>query len=195
MERRDFIASKVAQAMKAEDYWQGFEQSATENKGVKEGYGQYISINHTRSTRWFKTGLPQVDEMAAFSQKNINEIWLVLTEYWCGDAAHNLPFVQMLANSNPHIEVLYLLRDQHLDLMDDYLSDTGGRSIPVVIRIEKESYQELGKWGPRPANAQELFLELKKSERPLQEQINELQKWYNADKGHQVIRELLAQIL
>ncbi len=190
--RKTFIAEKIQKSIDFQEFWKQFEAVAEKNKGVTEGYNQYMNINWARANRWMKQGLAENPEISSFASQSINEIWLVITEFWCGDAAHNLPFVQMLADKNPSVEVRYLFRDENLDLMDDYLSPTGGRSIPIVVRIHKETLDELGSWGPRPAEAQELFLSLKKTETPLQEQINTLQKWYNAHKGTDVLEELLS---
>ena len=190
--RKDFIAKKLEKSIDFQTYWKKFEETAEQKKGATEGYDQYYHINWVRSSRWLKQGLAESVAIESFSKKQIHETWLVITEYWCGDAAHNLPFVQMLADYNPTIEVRYLFRDENLDLMDDYLSPTGGRSIPIVIRMNTSTQTEIGSWGPRPEKAQALFLELKNAEMSQQERINSLQKWYNSNKGKDVVNEFLS---
>ena len=52
------------------------------------------------------------------------QLWMVITEPWCGDSAFNLPVVVQAAELHDDVEVRILLRDDHLDVMDQYL--TGG---------------------------------------------------------------------
>ena len=53
-----------------------------------EDLANYTMLNDRRMKRWDKT--VKVDEAVKekIAKTNINQTWLVLTESWCGDAAH-----------------------------------------------------------------------------------------------------------
>lgn len=131
--------------------------------------------------RWMKAGVmnPELEEaVKAISEP---QTWVVLTEAWCGDAAHTVPFMALLAELNPNITLDIKMRDENLDLMDKYLTK-GGRSIPKMIAFNA-SEQEVFNWGPRPKKMQEAFYEMKELNLPYSEVSESLQKMYNKDKG------------
>lgn len=83
--------------------------------------------------------------------KNLRAI--VLTEDWCGDAMLNVPILLRIADK-ANIEVRMLLRDDNLELMDQYLTNGTSRAIPIFIFLN-EAGEEVAKWGPRAARLQE----------------------------------------
>lgn len=89
--------------------------------------------------------------MQHLQERNLRAI--VLTEDWCGDAMLNVPVLLKLAEQ-AQIPVRLLLRDQNLELMDQYLTNGKSRSIPIFIFID-ESGNEIAKWGPRAEIVQE----------------------------------------
>lgn len=113
---------------------------------------------------------------------------MVLTETWCGDAAQSLPALHQIANSNPNIEFRILLRDEHPELMDRYLTN-GAKSIPKLIGFDMD-LNELFVWGPRPKAAQNLALELIKQGASKEEKGLAIQKWYNSDKTISLQKEI-----
>ena len=74
---------------------------------------------------------------------------LVLAEDWCGDVIDNLPILGRLAMATGKFDIRVFLRDQNLDLMDQYLKDGQFRSIPVFAFFD-ESFRELGHFIERP---------------------------------------------
>ncbi len=46
--------------------------------------------------------------------------WKIITEAWCGDAAHTLPFLVRLAEINPSITYELQLRDTAPFLINSY---------------------------------------------------------------------------
>lgn len=113
-------------------------------------------------------------------------IWLVITEGWCGDAAQNIPTIEKIAAENAEkIETRYVLRDENPELMDAYLTN-GARSIPKLIALDAETLEVVGTWGPRPAAAMNLFYEMRERglEKPLM--MENLQRWYLADKERSI---------
>lgn len=78
---------------------------------------------------------------------------IVLTEDWCGDAMLNVPILLRIAEK-AKIDVRILLRDENLDLMDQYLTNGKSRSIPIFIFIDEDG-NEVAKWGPRAERVQQ----------------------------------------
>ncbi len=85
--------------------------------------------------------------------------WLVLSEAWCGDAAQNLPWINKMAELNEDIELIIVLRDEHSEIMDQFLTN-GGRSIPKLI-ILSHGNDVYHTWGPRPQYIQEKHTHMK----------------------------------
>lgn len=116
---------------------------------------------------------------------------LVLVEDWCGDAFNSVPWLARLADAvADKLELRVLRRDENLDLMDEHLSPTGGRAIPVVMVLD-ENFEEIGWWGSRPAELQawvdETGVALEKSER-----YRQIRLWYARDRGVSTLTEVLA---
>src|SRR5690606_2384859 len=165
--------------------------------GPKQGEEMlhYAKLNRQRMNRLEKTLVLDHEVIAAARKVNRKMIWLVITEGWCGDAAQNIPAIEKIAAESPNIETRYVLRDENLELMDQYLTD-GGRAIPKLIAIDADSVEVLFDWGSRPAPAQELFLELKSQGVEKLSIIESIQRWYNADKNRSIqaeFTELLAR--
>ena len=80
---------------------------------------------------------------------------LVLAEDWCGDVIDNLPILGSLAAaSDGKLDVRVFLRDQRLDLMDQYLKGGEFRSIPVFVFFD-QGFNELGRLIERPDSVTE----------------------------------------
>ncbi|RBP88467.1 thiol-disulfide isomerase/thioredoxin [Cytobacillus firmus] len=79
---------------------------------------------------------------------------IVLTEDWCGDAMLNNPILLKIAEESG-MEVRFILRDENLELMDQYLTNGTSRAIPIYIFIDKEG-KEKAVWGPRAKQVQEM---------------------------------------
>ncbi|HQU86641.1 MAG TPA: thioredoxin family protein [Pyrinomonadaceae bacterium] len=141
----------------------------------------YGKLNRQRIHRLEKT--VKLSDSIIGKAKNVSRkmIWLIITEGWCGDAAQNIPTIEKIAAENENIETRYVLRDENLELMDKYLTN-GGRSIPKLIALDAETFEELGTWGPRPQAAMDYFYELKKQGLEKPEMMEKIQRWYLADK-------------
>lgn len=149
----------------------------------------FTKLNQQRMQRINKT-FTVSDDAAAKLKEATPQIWWVITEAWCGDSAQNLPVIAKLAEaSDGRIELRILLRDEHLDIMDQYLTN-GGRSIPKLIAMERE--KELFQWGPRPVPAQQILLDWKAfpNGRTHDDFEVELHTWYARNKGQSTQREL-----
>lgn len=81
---------------------------------------------------------------------------LVITEDWCGDAIANVPILARLAEASGNLEVRYFLRDQNLDITDQFLKEGKYRSVPVFAFFD-EDFRPIGHWIERPAEMTELM--------------------------------------
>ena len=79
---------------------------------------------------------------------------LVLAEDWCGDVIDNLPVLGQLADATDKLDVRIFLRDQNLDIMDQYLNQGQFRSIPVFVFFDQD-FNELGHFIERPQSVTE----------------------------------------
>jgi hypothetical protein len=157
-----------------------------------EAFIHYTALNQQRMHRWEKTMqvLPSVE--SAIGGITLPQTWLVLTEAWCGDAAHSIPVLHALATLNPLITLRFLMRDENPGLMDRYLTNGVSRSIPKLIALETETRDELFTWGPRPAPLQEIFMKMRDEGIVYGAIKEELQRWYNKDKTVTIQQEMAA---
>lgn len=151
-----------------------------------------IKLNLARSYRIQKTFEASEVIKKVVEKIDAPQLWMVLTEDWCGDSAQNLTYIAKIAEINPKIDLRILLRDDNLDIMDLYLTN-GTRSIPKLIAFD-ENGNELFQWGAMPAKAQELVNDLKSKGMSKDEYIEKLHLWYAKDKGNEFEKELI-QIL
>ena len=153
-----------------------------------EAMFNYGKLNRKRMHRLEKTVNLDESLKVAVQNLNIKWIWLIITEGWCGDAAQNIPVIEKIAAKNDGIETRYLLRDENLELMDAYLTD-GARSIPKLICLDAETLEVVGTWGARPQAAQELFYAMKAQGLAKPLMMENLQRWYFADKNQSIQKE------
>jgi selT/selW/selH-like putative selenoprotein len=87
---------------------------------------------------------------------------LVIAEDWCGDVIANLPVLGRLAAETGKLDLRIFLRDQNLDLIDQYLKEGKYRSIPVFVFFDA-AFKELGHWIERPALVTELQAQMRRN--------------------------------
>lgn len=76
---------------------------------------------------------------------------LVLAEDWCGDVIANLPILGRIAAESGTLNLRVFPRDQHPDVMDQYLLDGKYKSIPVFVFFD-DDFREIGRFVERPAS-------------------------------------------
>lgn len=158
----------------------------------QKGTFEYTKLNLQRSKRIEKQ-YEVSDDLAKEIQKiDKPQIWMVITENWCGDSAQNLPYMAKMAEQNPNINFRIVLRDQNPDIMDLYLTN-GTRSIPVLVAFDNDG-NEIFKWGPRPAEAQRLINEWKSEGIVKPELYEKLHLWYGRNRGKEIEKEILGLI-
>lgn len=185
----------IDSAMTWQEYWNLNEQLVAENRTTgpdqSETMLKYTVLNWTRMQRLNKTLELQDDVVEAVSKVSERFVILAITEAWCGDAAQNLPAIAKIAELNPNIEFKLILRDEHPEIMDAYLTN-GNRSIPKVIILKGDALNEVGVWGPKPAEAMKLLAEFKANpSMPRDEFYKQLHTWYAKNKSVDVQYEIL----
>lgn len=152
---------------------------------------EYTKLNQKRMARWNKIIKISEDLKQRILNFDGNVTWLVLTESWCGDAAHVIPVINKVAELNPNINLQLVLRDEHPELMERFLTK-GSKSIPKLIMIDNHNNEVINTFGPRPSKATEMVENYKaKHEKLTDEFKTELQNWYNKNKGENIISDLL----
>lgn len=160
----------------------------TTGSNQSEGMLNYTRMNVQRMNRIDKHW--ELEQHTIDLLKSIQKpmLWLVLTEAWCGDAAQNLPVVNKMAAESQHIQMLMLLRDEHPQLMDQFLTN-GTRSIPKLIVANPNTLEVLASWGPRPEPAHQMVKDMKAQGISHDEYAEAVHKWYAQDKGLTVQKE------
>lgn len=170
------------------------DNNSTSGKDKSEALINYTLLNNRRMMRWDKTlkiTQESYDKVVAIKDK---VTWLVLTESWCGDAAHQIPVMNKMAELNDNIDFKVVLRDENEELMDLFLTN-GNRSIPKLIMIDKASGFVINTFGPRPREATKMVNDYKSEHGKLTPEFKEdLQHWYNKDKGQNTLKDLTAML-
>jgi hypothetical protein len=150
-----------------------------------EAITNYSLLNDKRMKRLDKTIKISEETKEAFKQITKKQTWLLISEGWCGDAAQNIPVINKMVEENENIDLKIVLRDDHLELMDLFLTH-GGRAIPKLIVVDEEQ-NVLHTWGPRPAVATKMVADYKEEHGSVDAEFKkDLQVWYNKDKGQSI---------
>lgn len=150
---------------------------------------EYTRLNLQRMERIYKTAALSENLIENVKQISEPQVWLCITEAWCGDAAQNLPVFARLAALNTNVVMRLVLRDENPELMDRYLSN-GARAIPVVVGVQND--KPIWKWGPRPDSIQQQVLAYKKNPETTPENFKvQLHTWYARNKTVDLQEELI----
>jgi thiol-disulfide isomerase/thioredoxin len=119
------------------------------------------------------------------------QTWLLITEGWCGDAAHILPVMNKMSAENENINLKVILRDENPELMNQFLTN-GSMSIPKLVVLDTND-KVVSSWGPRPSIASKMVVDYKEKHGGLDSDFKkDLQLWYNKNKGVNIQEDLLA---
>lgn len=191
----ELIQESYSKAVSYEDYralvaYLSAEGKATGPNQSKE-LTEYTVLNDKRMKRLDKT--VKVSEENADKIKSLDKkvTWIVLSESWCGDAAQIMPVMNKVAALSENIELKVLQRDQNLELMNRFLIN-GTLSIPKLIMVDTNTNEVLGEWGSRPTVATKMVEDFKKEHGGLTAEFKQdLQVWYNKDKGQGTLLDLI----
>ena len=170
------------------------EQDQSTGHVQSEALTNYSMLNDRRMKRLDKTIKIDSEIAQKVADAKTNVTWLVLTEGWCGDAAHALPVINKLAALNDGIDLKIILRDDHDELMNHFLTN-GGKAIPKLIAIDNTTNEIVNTWGPRPSIATKMVQEYKAEHGALDPEFKQdLQMWYNKNKGANISEDLAGLI-
>ena len=191
---KEIISNSLQKAISYKEYRALVKELLDEGKSTgpnqSDELTNYSLLNDRRMKRLDKTIKLTDSTIAKTSNFKEKQTWLVLTEGWCGDAAQNLPVINKIAELNQNINLKLVLRDENLDLMDKFLTN-GGRSIPKLIALDSDN-NVINTWGPRPSIATKMVSDYKEEFGSLDAQFKQdLQVWYNKDKGKNVQEDFL----
>jgi Thioredoxin len=162
------------------------------DKGMtSEDYIEGMSVHKENTENIRKSFRVPEEDIEVLKQLGDHSLRVIaITEDWCGDAMVNIPILLKVAEE-ASLDVRMILRDENLELMDQYLTNGTSRAIPIFIFIDQEGNEKLV-WGPRapmvkkivdderaklPPRDHELFPEKQK------EMIHRLNSQYSKDKG------------
>ncbi|MEX2247528.1 MAG: thioredoxin family protein [Dehalococcoidia bacterium] len=83
---------------------------------------------------------------------------MVLGEDWCPDVFRGMPVFARIAEA-AGLELRVFMRDQHKDIMAEYMNAGEFESIPVAV-FYSQDFEELAQWIERPALATQQMHEL-----------------------------------
>ena len=152
-------------------------------------YQHYTQLNRSRMKRWDKQLTIADPLLRTLQQLDRPQHWIILSEPWCGDAAHSVPFLMAMTQQNKVISYDIQLRDSPPFLIEHYLT-RGSKSIPKLI-VRDAQGTDLFTWGPRPKPIQQLMEEMKAAGNDMESIILAMQNWYNEDQGRSLCAELL----
>lgn len=155
----EFVEKIITSGLTPEAYGKVMEQQAAVDPATLEGLeaerAEFTKLNLHRVGRIHRNWKPSAELASLLARIDRPQLWMVLTEPWCGDSAQSVPCLEILAESAPDITIRHLLRDDNPEIMDRYLTD-GKRGIPLLAAFGPEG-NELYRWGPRPAEAQTIM--------------------------------------
>ena len=188
------IDKSLKKAMSYQEYKdlvkQLVEDNSTTGNERTEALTNYTKLNDRRMKRWDKTVKLSEETQERLKSFDGKTTWLVITESWCGDAAHVIPVLNKIAHFNGNIDLKLVLRDENPELMDAFLTN-GNRAIPKLIMIDDETNEVVDTFGPRPSEATSYVNRFKAMYGKLTPEFKEdLQHWYNKDKGQNIVEDV-----
>lgn len=193
--REQIVQEALPKAISYQAYRQLVDDHAAQETSTgpnqTEALTNYTMLNQRRMKRLDKTTKIKEEDIAKIQGFKGDVTWLVITESWCGDAAQTMPVMQKIADLSDGIDIKVVLRDENLELIDAFLYN-GGRSIPKLVAIDNISGNVISDWGPRPSEATKMVNDYKEAHGKLTPEFKQdLQVWYNKDKGQNTVADLL----
>lgn len=178
--------------MNFKEYHQKFQtilnQSHTNAPYDNPEFIEYTKLNFSRFNRWLKKGELSDESVDAILRIDEPQEWIVITDHWCGDAAHSVPIIVKLAGLNSLIDLSFQLRDSEESEINSYLTN-GSKSIPKLI--VRKNGKDIFTWGPRPSACNLMLDDMKNKNLDAHTIKEEIQKWYNSDQGKSIQMEII----
>jgi len=182
---------KAASGLSFEAYLSRAEERAAASTADDPNH-DYRRLNVQRMHRVVKTFRPLPATIEAMQRITSPQLWMVITEDWCGDSAQSLPVLAAIAACSPHVVFSIVDRDENLHVMDRYLTN-GARAIPKLVVFGSDG-NERWTWGARPQTAQGIMAQQRAAGRELQAIYAEMHAWYAKDGGRTVEEEICGAV-
>ena len=197
---RDLLKKNWVAAMSYDEYINMLENLVLEGKTTgpnqSEAYAAHTKMAAQRIRKWgkiFKLNEEQLSALGKVKADEKNIGWLMIVEAWCGDVGQNLAPLKKIADASG-IELRLVLRDDNLELIDNFLTN-GGRSIPKLIAIDLGEFTSLWDWGPRPEMLQDWYLDKKKASDFNYETVSEeMHLWYAKNRHSELVDEMVEML-
>ena len=121
-----------------------------ESGWTAEQFIESMQVNRDKFVENVQANTFSFDDRRFFNEHPVSIA--AIAEDWCPDVIHFLPVVVKLAEEAPSVTLRIFKRDDHLDLMDQYLKDGEFRSVPTFVLYDAD-WNELGFYNERPAAA------------------------------------------
>lgn len=198
LDTNSLVKESLSKAFSYQDYREQVathvEYGTSSGPDKSEALSNYTLLNNSRMKRLDKTMKIEEDVLEKFKQYHKNVTWLVLTESWCGDAAHAMPVMNKLVEKAKNLDFKILYRDENKELMNRFLTN-GTMSIPKLIAFDNETQEVINDWGPSPLMIMNKTKDFKAANATLTTEFKkEIQIWYNQNKGKCIARDLLKLI-
>lgn len=197
MKTKEIINKSLKSSMSYKEYRGLIDSLLLDNKSTSENNNvdlyNYSILNAKRMSRLDKTIRIDIDFENKIKSIANKVTLLVISEGWCGDAAHILPVLNKISELNKNISYRIVLRDKNEELMNNFLTN-GSKSIPIVVALDSDK-NVLFKWGPRPSIATKIIEDYKSKNGCVDKEIKkDLQIWYNKNKGKNITEDIINSI-
>lgn len=194
---KELLKHSFEKALNYKDYLQLMAELVIEEKTTGTPDSERINftkLNYSRMTRLNKTLKLPEEQQEVFKKVETKQTWLVFLESWCADGAQTIPVLNRIAEVSENISLKIILRDEHAELMDHFLTE-GTRSIPKLVILDT-NLEVMETWGPRSAPATKMLTDYKNEFGKIDSEFKtRLQVWYNKDRGMSIINELADLVL
>lgn len=161
-----------------------------------------IKANKERFQRYYDNFQVKPEEVEFFKEFNARKglkVVLIGAD-WCPDVVRGLPVVARLCEA-AGLELRSFIKEENMDLMEQYLWRHKYESIPVVVFFNND-FEELGTWFERPASSTkslaEMLQELRTknlSEEEVLKMFRERREQVQMEWMHETVREFREHIL
>jgi hypothetical protein len=114
---------------------------------------------------------------------------LAIAEDWCSDSVSTIPFLALLAEQAPNLEMRVIRSDAGSAIMESHRTPDDRAATPTVLILTSD-YQEAGCLVERPPNLQAWALPARQ-ELSDQEFVKRKMSWYDEDGGASTVRAIV----
>ncbi|MFV1988040.1 MAG: thioredoxin family protein [Gemmatimonadota bacterium] len=155
-------------------------------------FSDFFEEAENRREQWTKTyreGSIAAEMVARIRALEGNWRILAVAEDWCSDSVSTIPFLALLAEEAPNLEMRIINSEVGKGVMESHRSPDGRPATPTVLILD-EDYEETGCWVERPAELQAWALDARPKLRDT-EFLAKKTSWYEEDAGASTVREVV----